>query len=153
MPKSIRIGQSKLERAQEGSALVEMALIMPILALMVFSVIQYGWLMMSMNMLTSATSAGVQVLSSERGYSAPYTDTVNQIRAAAPTLSSTDLTVNILVDGGSCASDESCALAISAAQGKAATISLSYQYTPIITEVISMGLPSVLNVSMTGRIQ
>jgi Flp pilus assembly protein TadG len=149
MPKLIPIAQSR----QAGSALVEMALIMPILALMVFSVIQYGWLMMSMNMLTSATSAGVQVFSSERGYSTPYSDTVSQIRAAAPTLSSSDLTVNILVDGVACATDDGCALAISAAQGKAATISLSYKYTPIITEVISMGLPSVLNVSMTGRIQ
>jgi len=69
MPKSICMAKSR----QAGSALVEMALIMPILALMVFSVIQYGWLMMSMNMLTSATSAGVQVFSAERGYSTPYT--------------------------------------------------------------------------------
>jgi Flp pilus assembly protein TadG len=151
MLKSIRNGRAR--QAQSGAALVEMALVTPILALMIFAVIQYGWLMMSMNMLTAATSAGVQVLSSERGFSTPHTDTLSQIRAFAPTLSSTDLTLNIQVDGVTCASNDTCALALSASQGKAATVSLSYAYTPIITEVIPMGLPSVLNVSMTGRIQ
>lgn len=140
-------------QSHAGSTLVELALILPILVLMILAAVQYGWLMMSMNMLTSATAAGVQVLSTERGFSTPHTDTLNQIYAAAPALSRTDMTVTLLIDSSVCTSDDSCALALSASQGKAATLSLSYQYTPIIAEVISMGLPSTLSVSMTGRIQ
>ena len=143
----------KAPQQQEGAALVEMALVLPVLAYMIFAIIQYGWLMMSMNMLTAAASSGAQVLASERGYNTPFTDTVSQIHAAAPALNVADITVTAYVDGLSCNSDASCAAAISAAQGKAATVTLSYKYTPIIADTMMIGLPSTLSVSMTGRIQ
>lgn len=138
---------------QKGVAILEMAFVLPVLAYMIFGVIQYGWLMMSMNMLTAAASSGVQVLASERGYSTPYTDTVNQVHSAAPALNANNITMTAYVDGLTCNSDASCASAISIAQGKAVTVSLSYQFTPIIADTLMIGLPSTLSVSMTGRIQ
>lgn len=144
---------NKKIQLQKGTAVIEMALVLPVLLYMIFGIIQYGWLMMSMNMLTASAASGLQVLTSERGYSTPYTDTVSQIHAAAPTLNVVDITVTMYVDDLSCNTDASCAAAISNAQGKSAKVALSYKYTPIIPDGIMIGLPSVLSVSMTGRIQ
>ena len=58
----------KRER-QSGAAVVEFALVLPVLFLVLFGAVQFGWLMNNYLMLTNAASVGAHLLASERGYS------------------------------------------------------------------------------------
>ena len=148
----IPLGYAK-HASEKGGALIEFALVAPILFLLVMGLIQFSWLMMSLNILTTATSIGAQLLSAERGYGTPYTDTVSQVLASAATLTPANLTVTTLVDGIACQSDAACAAALSSGQGKSATVSVSYKFIPILSDLFGVVLPATLNSSMVGRVQ
>lgn len=104
-------------------------------------------------MLTAATSIGAQLLSSERGYSSPHTDTVNQVAASASALKVADLTITTLIDGIACNSDSECMTALSSGQGKTATVNVSYNFTPILGDIMGLVMPTKLNATMAGRVQ
>jgi Flp pilus assembly protein TadG len=149
----------KRER-QSGAALVEFALVLPVLFLVLFGAVQFGWLMNNYLMLTDAASVGARQLASERGYATPYSDTEAAVLAATSTLKNT-LTITIKVGGTTCTSDTACASALGTqtqppATGTQASVSLSYAfsapYQGALYSLKSM-MPSSLSATMSELVQ
>ena len=57
----MRIFKKKLITRREGQSLVEFALIMPVVVVIIFGIIEFGRLWMTMNILTGAAREGVRV--------------------------------------------------------------------------------------------
>lgn len=57
----MRISKNDFITKQTGQALVELALVLPILAVIFFGIIEFGRLWMTMNILTGAAREGVRV--------------------------------------------------------------------------------------------
>jgi Flp pilus assembly protein TadG len=149
----------KRER-QSGAAVVEFALVLPVLFLVLFGAVQFGWLMNNYLLLTDAASVGAHLLAAERGYATPYSDTEAAVLAATSTLKNT-LTITIKVGGTTCTSDTLCASAMGTqtqppATGTQASVSLSYAFTPpykgALYSLKSM-MPSSLTATMTELVQ
>ena len=149
----------KRER-QSGAAVVEFALVLPVLFLVLFGAVQLSWLMNNYLMLTDAASVGAHLLASERGYTTPYSDTEAAVLAATSTLKNT-LSITIKVGGATCTSDSACASALGTqtqppATGTQASVSLSYAfsapYKGALYSLKSM-MPSSLSATMTEIVQ
>lgn len=138
---------------KSGSTIVEFSLIAPILIILLLGIIQYSWLLMSNLMIVNATSVGVRSFSAERGFSTPYSSTITQILEASPYIGITSNDITIKVDGTTCSSDSACATALSNAQGKSASVSLYYSYTPILLDFMSQLMPDAIRASAAARIQ
>jgi Flp pilus assembly protein TadG len=134
-----------------GSALVEAAVVLPVFILILFAVMQSGFLFYSYIALTDATAAGVRQFSIERSFSTPWTDTVNQVKATALALTAADLTISMSVNGTACASDSACANLLSTAQGQEAQVATTYACN--FQLINSLPNPCPLRSTMTGRVQ
>jgi Flp pilus assembly protein TadG len=147
-------------KRQHGGVSVEMALVTPALLLMLFSIVQFGWLFNNYVTVTNAATLGAHQLASERGYSTPYTDTKNAVLAETATLSATP-TITMSVGGTACASDATCASALGSstqapAAGTQATVSLSYSFKPLLgasAYTLTSIMPSTLKSSMSDYVQ
>jgi Flp pilus assembly protein TadG len=149
----------KRER-QSGAAVVEFALVLPVLFLVLFGAVQFGWLMNNYLLLTDAASVGAHLLAAERGYTTPYSDTEAAVLAATSTMKNT-LTITIQVGGTTCTSDSTCASALGTqtqppTTGTQASVSLSYAFTPPyqggLYSLKSM-MPSSLSATMSELVQ
>lgn len=149
-------------KRQAGAEIVEFALILPIFFALIFSVMQIGWLLYSYVVLTTAAATGARVFATQRGYSAPYTDTTNAVLSAAAILAPSanvqaSLTINMAVNGTACQSDTSCISALGTAKsapaaGTQASVSLNYAFTPIFGNWFGL-LPSKLQATMSELLQ
>ena len=81
-------------RNERGQALTEFALVLPILALLLFSVIQFGIVFNHYITLTDATRAGARKAAVSRRVGNPANACVSAVRAAATDLKASDLTVD-----------------------------------------------------------
>jgi Flp pilus assembly protein TadG len=105
--------RSRLRPAEEGGALVEIALVLPILATLVLGIFSVGVMFMNYLDLTEATGAGAQYLQLIRtSTSDPCGDTFTAIKNAAPGLVSASVNLNFTlngtpVSGTSCPGDQS----------------------------------------------
>lgn len=54
------MSQGKVMRGQSGAAAVEFALVLPVLLLILFSILEYGWFMTHQLVLTHAVAAGAR---------------------------------------------------------------------------------------------
>lgn len=97
---------------EKGVAAIEFALIAPVLLLIVLGGIQFALMLGNYVMLTNASSVGAMQFAISRSDTTPYTDAVNAIKAAAPALSTTNLTITLTVNGTACATDSACATAL-----------------------------------------
>jgi Flp pilus assembly protein TadG len=145
-------GHMKLKR-QRGLESVELALIFPLVLLLVFSIIYFGWLLNNYLLLNAAALLGARQLASERGYSTPYTDTVYVIKGSVPTLlgfSTSNITLTAA--GVACTSDAACTGLGTAtsppASGSQAVVSLSYTFVPPM--LIGIEGFSNLSISLTA---
>jgi Flp pilus assembly protein TadG len=149
----------KRER-QHGGVSVEMALVTPVLLLMLFGIVQFGWLFNNYAIVTNAATIGAHQLASERGYSTPYTDTKNAVLTETSTLGATP-TITMSVGGTTCSTDTACASALGTstqapAAGTQATVSLSFAFTPLFNGTLyglAAMMPSTLNSSMSDYVQ
>jgi Flp pilus assembly protein TadG len=91
---------------------IEFAFIMPVLLGLVVGAAVFGIAINNYVTLTGAASAGARQLSISRDVAAPYTDTVNQIKGAAPNLKPANLTITLKVNGTACATDAACKTAL-----------------------------------------
>jgi len=62
---------SRRLRGDRGTALVESAIILPFLALMVFGIVELGFLFRSASVVTSATRSGARLMSAQYGSAKP----------------------------------------------------------------------------------
>jgi len=95
-----RRSTSKVGRCgEEGSALVEMALALPIMLTVLTGVFSFSVVLYQKLQLASAVDRGGSVLSLERGDSDPCQTAANAIYAAAPGLNKTNLKLTFTLGG------------------------------------------------------
>jgi hypothetical protein len=82
-------------RAERGQTMTEFALVLPLLALLLFGVIQFGIAFNNYITLTDAVRAGARKAAVSRHLQDPEGAVVTQVRAAAPDLKSPDLAVDV----------------------------------------------------------
>jgi Flp pilus assembly protein TadG len=100
---------------ERGSVAIEFAVLLPVLLLVLLGAIQFGLLLRNYVMLTNAVNVGAMQFAISRSDTTPYTDTVNAIKAAAPTLTPGSLAITLSVNGTTCATDSACSTALTAA--------------------------------------
>jgi Flp pilus assembly protein TadG len=82
-------------RSQKGQSLTEFALALPVLALLLFAVIQFGIVFNNYVTLTDATRAGARKGAVGRQLSNPQSAAVQAVRTSAQDLKQTDLAVTV----------------------------------------------------------
>lgn len=151
---------------ETGTTVVEFTLVLPLLLMLLFGIIQFGWLFYNYAVLTSAASTGARLLATQRGYATPYSDTKDAVLSAAGVIAplaslNKTLTINVSVNGALCQSDAACATALGTASqapavGTQASISLSYLFAPILggsLGSLALIVPSSLNATMSELVQ
>ena len=114
-------------RGERGQAVVEFALVTPVLLTLVFGMIVFGIAFNQYLELTGAASSGAQLLSISRGQTTDPCNTAAQaVYTAAPVLSQTNLTFSFVLNtttysGTSCAGAQSNLLA-----GQNAQVTVTY---------------------------
>ena len=148
---------------QRGAAAVEFALVVPLLLVLLFGVMQFGWLMNSYLMVNQSTSSGSRLFSTQRGYDNPCTAAFTAVTSAAPGLTAANITMSCSVNGaaacstcsgGSCANDAACKTQLSSNAGNPATITVSYAFTSLIPNALpALNMPTELSATATDRVQ
>ena len=82
-------------RAQNGQTMAEFALVLPLLALLLFGVIQFGIVFNHYITLTDAVRAGARKGAVGRHLANPHQAVVDQVRAAATDLNASDLAIDV----------------------------------------------------------
>ena len=82
-------------RSQQGQSLTEFALALPILALLLFAVIQFGIVFNNYVTLTDATRAGARKAAVGRQLANPQGATITAVRGSATDLNQSDLNVTV----------------------------------------------------------
>jgi Flp pilus assembly protein TadG len=82
-------------RAEQGQALVEFALVLPILMLLVLGIIKGGILYNNYLTVTDAVRSGARQLAVERGQTAPCDDAAAEVIRSAAGLSSGNIAITI----------------------------------------------------------
>jgi Flp pilus assembly protein TadG len=113
-------------RDQAGNAAVEFALVIPVLATILFTIISFGVAFNNYLALTNGTASSARQFSISRVSATPYTSARNRFFSSAPTLTPANITVTYRVAGTACSSDAGCQAALSAAAGLASEVSATY---------------------------
>jgi Flp pilus assembly protein TadG len=82
-------------RSQQGQSLTEFALALPVLALLLFAVIQFGIVFNNYVTLTDATRAGARKAAVGRQLGNPQIQTIQAVRNSATDLNQGDLSVSV----------------------------------------------------------
>jgi Flp pilus assembly protein TadG len=82
-------------RNQQGQTMTEFALVLPVLALLLFAVIQFGIVFNNYVTLTDATRAGARKAAVSRQASNPTSTTVTAVRNSAANLKQSNLNVTV----------------------------------------------------------
>jgi Flp pilus assembly protein TadG len=122
--------------AQDGQAMTELAIALPVLCLLIFGVIQFGILFNHYLTLTDAARAGARKGAVSRNASSPESDTATQVRQSASDLDQTELEVDV---------------ASSWEQGENVTVTASYPYeVDLLGFVVASG---TLETTVTERVE
>ncbi len=82
-------------RSERGQSLTEFALALPILALLLFAVIQFGIVFNNYVTLTDATRAGARKAAVDRQVPNPAAAAISAVRSSATDLKQSDLAVTV----------------------------------------------------------
>jgi Flp pilus assembly protein TadG len=86
-------------RGDHGGALVEMALVMPIMLAMLTGIFSFSVVLYQKLQLSEAVSNAGRVMALERGDTDPCATTANAIYAAAPALAKSNMTLTFTLGG------------------------------------------------------
>jgi Flp pilus assembly protein TadG len=150
-----------------GAALVEFALVAPMLLLIVFGTAQFGVTLGQYVMLTNAVGVGAMQFAISRGDTTPSSDVWNAITTAASTLTPASIKMTLTVNATACvtnastlsaaqAADTTCMNALTNNVGKPAQVSASYTATfPCNLLTTWQGMASTCNLAsqVTERVQ
>lgn len=122
-----------LRSGDEGGALVELAVTLPLIMVIMTGVFSYSIAIYQKLQLAEAVSVGGRFLAVDRGDSDPCAQTVAKIAAAAPGLVSSNITYTFVInghetDGTSCPGSGS-GPNTDMVTGKYASVQASYPYT------------------------
>lgn len=81
---------------QQGQAIVELAIVLPVLAVLLLGIVQFGVTFNHYLTLTDAVRTGARVAAVSRHDSDPVAATEAKLRAAAPDLKQSDLDVQVV---------------------------------------------------------
>jgi len=128
---SSRSGLLRIGRNERGSAMVELALIFPVLMLMVTGVLSFGIYLRQNLALTDAVNIGAKLLSINRGNTLdPCALVYNAVVAAAPSLNPSNMSFSYTFNGNA-QSGSSCSSASTTSGAPAQLV----QGTPISVTV------------------
>jgi len=96
-----RKAQQLLKRGDEGNALVEMAITLPIMMAVITGVASFSIALYQKMLLAEAVSNAGHVLATDRGDTNPCTTATNALYAAAPGLAQSNLTLTYTLNGHS----------------------------------------------------
>ena len=85
----------RIDRAQDGQAMVEFALVLPLLLLLIMGIIQFGILFNNYVTLTDAVRAGARQAAVSRGLPDPVGAATNRVKSSAAGLKDTDIVVTV----------------------------------------------------------
>jgi Flp pilus assembly protein TadG len=118
---------------QDGQAMVEIALVLPVLLLVITGILTFGLAFNNYLLLTEATSVGARTLAISRGETTnPCATAASAVYAAAPMLVPADLTFTFVLNGttykgASCSSGSSTTGAAgNLKQGSYARVTVNY---------------------------
>jgi Flp pilus assembly protein TadG len=144
-----RIYRGRLRRDQSGQALVEFALLAPVLLLVLVGIIKCAITFNHYVVLTDAVRAGARQLAVSRGVPSACTNAVTRVKSSASDLDSAQITVQTNVDGSS----SNCGnLGSGSEQGNDAEVSASYPCDLVIFG-INFAPGCKLTSKMTERIE
>jgi Flp pilus assembly protein TadG len=134
-------------QAESGSVLVEFSILAPMLVVMWVGVLQFGLILQNKATLQDAVHQGAQTMSAGRTIQAIYTDTIDQVEAAAGSLAA-NMTVTLSVCNASGASCSPCSTncATLMHSGDAAQVSATY---PCVLAYSLFNLGSSCTISAT----
>src|SRR5579871_514988 len=89
----------RVMREDHGGALVEMALVMPLMLAMLTSIFSFSVVLYQKLQLGEAVSNAGRVMALERGDTDPCATTANAIYAAAPALAKSSMTLTFILGG------------------------------------------------------
>ena len=138
---------------ERGSALVETALVLPVLLMVFTAITGFGLVLNNFMVLTNAVSTGAQALAISRGQSTdPCLTASTAINAAAFDLSASSISLAFVIDGATfSAPTTTCASgAADMVQGATAQITATYPCTLLI---FGMNPPCSLTTQTTEVIQ
>jgi Flp pilus assembly protein TadG len=158
--KAIAAGRRRNDRGlgEDGVAVVEFAILAPILILLLMGTVEFGLVLANYVQVTNAAGVGAMTFSISRGDSTPYTDTKSAITAAAPSLTSANLTITLSVNGTGCSTDSACSTALTNAAPSGGTltpasVTVAYPCGTMLTGYSFWSATCQLSSTMTEGVQ
>ena len=124
------------QKNEQGQAVTEFALILPVLALLLFAVIQFGIAFNNYITVTDAVRVGARKAAVSRQAADPTGTTIGQVRSAASDLDQAQLNVSVTTDW---------------VQGSDVTVQASYPYSISLLGVVVQS--GQLTSSTTERVE
>jgi Flp pilus assembly protein TadG len=97
---------ARFVRETTGSSATEFAMVLPVMAILLFGTLKFGLALNNHIQLTHAASAAARQLSISRGSPTPYSSTIEAMQAAAPTLKASSITSTLTVGTTNCTADD-----------------------------------------------
>ncbi len=94
-----KLARSQIVTGESGSALIEVALVSPLLLLMVFGIIQFGVVMNTNVTLNDSVRVASRTLALMRGNADPCGATATKLRNAAQGFTAGNIAISITVNG------------------------------------------------------
>lgn len=138
-------------RDERGSALIEFAVTLPVLALLVLGIARFGITFNNYIALTDAVRAGARQLATGRGVTNPCQSAQNRVFSAAPTLTQASLPVTIVINGSTVSGNTCSNTALTS--GQDVTVSATYPCSLTIYGINFAPGGCTLSASTTGRIE
>ena len=122
---AVRRGHRRDERA---AAVVEFALVAPLLLMLVMGIVDFGWMMMKANLVNNATRDAARVASLSGSFDQIKATVDSELGSAG--ISPGDVTVQITCSnpGGTTCDGSSASYAANAASGSTVTVTVSYTH-------------------------
>lgn len=153
--RSVQSWLGAFRKDQSGSVFIEAALVLPLTAIVLAAIAEWGLTMYEYHRLSLATGAAVRQLVANRGFPSPYSNVLTQYATWADTLkvNSSQIAVSIQKSDGSfgtCNSDSACTTLLDAAQGRGAKIEVTYTCDLAFTP--QRASPCPLKIAMVGLV-
>ena len=114
---------------EQGSALVEVALVTPIILLMMTGMFSISTVMYQKQVLAEAVSSGARFMAADRGDNDPCASTANVVYGAAPNLSQSNITLSFVLNGTSYPKTTTCSGTTAMVSGATGTLTATYPCT------------------------
>lgn len=115
----------RMRAGDEGGAMVEMAIMMPVVCLIMTGIFSISFVVYQKMELAQAVGQGGRFLAVDRGDTNPCASTASVIYAAAPSLTQSKLSISFVLDGTSYSSP-TCSGTTSMIAGGSASVTATY---------------------------